>query len=109
MSQISPIPSNLVAPAAPESATGSLANTVTAPAAAPSSVTTPPKTSPAPAANPTPDQRLLIQETGELGVLVYTVVDRASGTVINQIPYKQVEELGAQDKYASGQVISTTA
>jgi uncharacterized FlaG/YvyC family protein len=44
-----------------------------------------------------------------MGVYVYTVIDRTSGTVIVQIPHMQVEKLANLDNYESGQVISTQA
>jgi hypothetical protein len=107
MSQISPIPGGAAA-TAPAADPVLHAAVGGATPSAPSQAAPAAKTA-APAAPPTPDQRLLIQETGQVGVFVYTVIDRSSGTVVAQIPYKQVVDLGGQGDYALGQIISTQA
>jgi hypothetical protein len=53
-------------------------------------------------------QRLVIQEGIEGGRLVYTVLDRASGTVMTQIPREEAENLAALADYEAGQVVDTT-
>jgi hypothetical protein len=66
---------------------------------------------PAPAAAPAsnPNQRLVIQETGEVGVFVYTVIDRTTGQVLTQLPCETILDLARQPDYAAGAVVSTTA
>jgi hypothetical protein len=72
--------------------------------------TAPAQPAPAPArTSASPDQRLVIQETGELGVFVYTILDRTSGRVITQLPCETVLDLARHPDYAAGQVVSTTA
>jgi uncharacterized FlaG/YvyC family protein len=51
----------------------------------------------------------MIQESGELGVFVYTILDRTTGQVINQIPFKAAVDMANHPDYAAGKVISTTA
>jgi uncharacterized FlaG/YvyC family protein len=51
----------------------------------------------------------LIQESGEVGVYVYTILDRTTGQVLSQLPCKVVLSLAQQDDYAAGKVISTSA
>jgi beta-lactamase class A len=96
MSQISPIAS----PAA--DSVGS--STPPAPPSAPAA----PTQSPATAATPEANQRLVIQESGEVGVFVYTILDRATGRVIVQLPRESVAEMARLSTYAAGQVITTT-
>ena len=63
----------------------------------------------APAPSSNPNQRLEIQETGEVGVFVYTVVDRTTGQVLTQLPCATVLNLARHPDYAAGKVVSTTA
>jgi len=67
----------------------------------------PAKASSAPAADP--DQRLVIQKGTEDGLFVYTILDRASGQVMLQIPYEDLTQLAARPEYEAGQVIDTKA
>jgi hypothetical protein len=100
MSQISPLPASQgqsVTPVAPSVTQPALAS---APPSAPA---------PAPAPAPESNQRLMIQESGELGVFIYTIMDRATGQVINQIPFTAAVDMGQKPDYAAGQVINTKA
>jgi hypothetical protein len=92
MSQISPI-----------------ADTAGSDAASAVGPTSPPATATnAPAHATDANQRLVIQESGELGVFVYTILDRTTGRVIVQIPRESVAEMARLSTYAAGQVITTT-
>ncbi len=97
MSQISPLP----APSGPPAAQ--------TPTSAPAPSPTAPPTAAAPDAASNANQRLMIQESGELGVFVYTILDRTTGQVINQIPFKAAVDMANHPDYAAGKVISTTA
>ena len=54
-------------------------------------------------------QRLTISEGPEAGVLIYTILDRASGRVLLQIPRVEVEQIATRPDYTAGTVIDTTA
>jgi hypothetical protein len=95
MSQISPLPALQGQPAAQVP--------TTTPAPPTASATAPPE------AASNSNQRLMIQESGEVGVFVYTILDRTTGQVINQIPFKAAVDLANHPDYAAGTVISTTA
>ena len=58
-----------------------------------------------PAANP--DTRLVIQEGTMAGLFIYTILDRASGQVMAQIPREDVQQLAARPDYEAGQVVDT--
>lgn len=92
MSQVIPLPTLSASPteAAPASPP--------APSASAGSATAPP-----PAARPPSDQRLVIQESGELGVLVYSIVDRATGEVLAQIPRAEAADMASRKDYTIGQ------
>jgi hypothetical protein len=94
MSQINPLPTP----------TGE----ATGPAATPKP-SSPPQAAPFPTATPELSQRLLIQESEELGVFIYTVIDRSTGQVVTQIPRESLSEIARQSDYSAGQVIITTA
>jgi hypothetical protein len=53
------------------------------------------------------DQRLVIREGVEDGLFIYTIIDRASGQVMAQIPREDVAKLAARPDYEAGQVIDT--
>jgi hypothetical protein len=53
------------------------------------------------------DQRLVIREGTEDGLFVYTILDRASGQVMAQIPREEVANLAARPDYQAGQVVNT--
>src|ERR1700761_4502110 len=55
------------------------------------------------------NQRLIIKEGAQAGVLIYTVLDRTSGEIVVQIPREMVIKLGSRDDYSAGQIISTEA
>jgi flagellar protein FlaG len=52
-------------------------------------------------------QRLVISEGAETGVYVYTILDRATGQVLVQIPREEVVRIAARPDYTAGQVIDT--
>ncbi|HEY4031906.1 MAG TPA: hypothetical protein VGM25_16290 [Caulobacteraceae bacterium] len=54
-----------------------------------------------------PDVRLLIQPATQAGLYIYTIIDRASGQVMTQIPHEDVKKLAANPDYEAGQVIDT--
>jgi flagellar protein FlaG len=53
------------------------------------------------------DQRLVIREGTEDGLFVYTILDRASGQVMMQIPREDLEQFAARPDYEAGQVVDT--
>jgi flagellar protein FlaG len=70
---------------------------------------------PAPAAEPdtaptaNPELRLVIQQVGDTGDFVYTVIDRISGQVVHQTPREEVAHMGERAGYAAGALIKTRA
>jgi flagellar protein FlaG len=52
-------------------------------------------------------QRLVISEGGTTGVYVYTILDRATGQVMVQIPREEVVRIAARPDYTAGQVLDT--
>jgi hypothetical protein len=75
----------------------------------------PSRRQPAPSAEPehpaAPDagQRLVIQELETTGEFVYTVIDRASGTVVARASREDVTRMGARPDYAAGSLIKAKA
>jgi len=61
---------------------------------------------PAPPADP--GQRLVIEETAD-GGLVYTVIDRASGTVVARTSRDDVAQMSGKPDYAAGALIRAKA
>ena len=53
------------------------------------------------------DQRLVIREGTEDGLFVYTILDRASGQVMMQIPREDLAKYAARPDYEAGQVVDT--
>ena len=53
------------------------------------------------------DQRLVIREGTEDGLFIYTILDRASGQVMAQIPREEAANLAARPDYEAGQVVDT--
>ncbi len=53
-------------------------------------------------------ERLVISEGGKTGDYVYTILDRATGQVLVQIPREEVLRIAARPDYTAGQVIDTT-
>jgi len=53
------------------------------------------------------DQRLVIREGTEDGLFVYTILDRASGKVVAQIPREDLANFAARPDYEAGQVVDT--
>lgn len=58
---------------------------------------------------PNADLRLIIEDTGEPGACVYTVLDRRTGRIVNQLPREEVLRLREQDDYAAGAVFKGEA
>ena len=54
-------------------------------------------------------QRLVIREGLEDGLFIYTILDRASGQVMVQIPREELSNFAARPDYEAGQVIDTKA
>jgi uncharacterized FlaG/YvyC family protein len=52
-------------------------------------------------------QRLVISEGATTGVYVYTILDRATGAVLVQIPREEVVRIAARPDYTAGQVLDT--
>jgi flagellar protein FlaG len=52
-------------------------------------------------------QRLVISEGATTGVYVYTILDRATGQVMVQIPREEVVRIAARPDYTAGQVLDT--
>jgi flagellar protein FlaG len=55
------------------------------------------------------DVRLIIEEAGEPGRYVYTIVDRRSGRIISQLPREEVLRLREQSDYAAGSLFKGEA
>jgi flagellar protein FlaG len=56
-----------------------------------------------------PEQRLVIQEIGDTGDFVYTVIDRASGQVVAKATRDEVAHMSERADYAAGSLIKTKA
>lgn len=68
-----------------------------------------PAPEPEPTAAPDPGQRLIIQELETTGDFVYTVIDRASGTVVARASREEVTRMGTRPDYAAGALIKAKA
>ncbi len=55
------------------------------------------------------DERLIIEEAGEPGRYVYTIVDRRSGRIISQLPREEVLKLREHSDYAAGSLFKGEA
>ena len=53
------------------------------------------------------EQRLVIREGTEDGLFIYTILDRASGQVMMQIPREDLAQYAARPDYEAGQVVDT--
>jgi flagellar protein FlaG len=53
------------------------------------------------------NQRLVIKEGADAGVLIYTILDRVTGEVLAQIPREEVVRISARPDYSAGRVIDT--
>ena len=51
--------------------------------------------------------QLVIKSGTQAGVFVYTILDRASGQVMAQIPREDVAKLAARPDYEAGQILDT--
>jgi hypothetical protein len=66
----------------------------------------------APAAkSPSPEQdvRLVIEEDRARAVLIYKLIDRATGEVISEVSRDDLMKMGADPLYTAGRVINTKA
>jgi len=61
------------------------------------------------ASRPNPEHRLIIQEVGDTGTFVYTVIDRVTGQVVHQTPREEVARMSERKDYAAGTLIKTRA
>ena len=52
-------------------------------------------------------QRLVISEGSKTGVYIYTILDRATGQVLVQIPREEVVRIASRPDYKAGKVIDT--
>ncbi len=75
-----------------------------------------PGSRPAPTPNPdfttppyNPEQRLVIQEDGDTGSFLYTVIDRVSGQVVLQSSREEVSRMSQRSDYAAGSLIKAKA
>ncbi len=55
------------------------------------------------------DLRLIIEETGEPGQYVYTVVDRRTGRIVSQLSREEVLRMRERASYAAGAVFDGMA
>jgi hypothetical protein len=55
------------------------------------------------------DIRLVIEEDGASGALLYKLIDRATGEVVSAISRDELIKMGADPLYSAGKVIDTTA
>jgi flagellar protein FlaG len=55
------------------------------------------------------DLRLIIEEAGQPGSYVYTIVDQRTGKIVSQLPRDEVLRLKEQANYASGAVFNGKA
>ena len=53
------------------------------------------------------DQRLVIREGTLDGLVVYNILDRATGQVLMQITREELAQLAARPDYEAGQVVDT--
>ncbi len=53
------------------------------------------------------NERLVIREGALAGVFIYTILDRASGRVMVQIPREEVMHIANRPDYSAGQVVDT--
>ena len=72
------------------------------------------QSAPTPQADPAappydPEQRLVIQEVGESGHYIYTVIDRTSGKVVAETTREEVARMSERADYAAGSLIKTRA
>ncbi len=63
--------------------------------------------SPPPADPDESPQRLIISEGEKTGVYIYTILDRATGQVLVQLPREEVVRIAARPDYSAGKVIDT--
>ena len=101
VTQLTTVPADLV---------GAQANPPPAPGAKPPAKTAPAAASTASSSSETSGdaaQRLVIKEGAQAGVLIYTILDRATGQVLVQIPREEVVHVATRPDYSAGRVIDT--
>ena len=62
-----------------------------------------------PEASQAADLRLVIEETGEPGQFVYTIIDRRTGRIVSRRARDEVLRLREDDGYAAGALFDGTA
>ena len=62
-----------------------------------------------PDATDQPDLRLMIEESGEAGGYVYTIVDRRTGKLVRRLSREEVLRLKEKSNYAAGAVFDGKA
>jgi hypothetical protein len=55
------------------------------------------------------EHRLIIQEVGDTGTFVYTVIDRVTGQTVHQTSREDVARMGERTDYTAGALIKTRA
>jgi hypothetical protein len=55
-----------------------------------------------------PGQRLIIQEVGDTGEFIYTVINRANGEIVAKSSREEVAQMGQKPDYAAGSLIRTS-
>ena len=56
-----------------------------------------------------PDLRLIIEETGEAGECVYTIVDRRTGRIVSRLSREELLRLREKSNYTAGTVFDGKA
>jgi hypothetical protein len=67
------------------------------------------QTAESPATAAPSEHRLIIQEVGDTGTFVYTVIDRVTGQTVHQTSREDVARMGERTDYAAGALIKTRA
>jgi flagellar protein FlaG len=113
ITQLNPVSSDLPAVTAPSASPGPTSpQTSSAPPASSKTSSTPGNAAVEPKSPPqqaNPAQRLVIQAGAQTGVFIYTILDRATGQVLVQIPREEVIQLSKRPDYSAGSVIDTKA
>ena len=64
---------------------------------------------PPPVQSESSDLGLIIQEAGQSGHYIYTVVDRRTGKIVSQLPREELLRMRDQPNYAAGSVFDSKA
>lgn len=98
-------------PPAPIDYSAAAAAPVPAPSAAPNTATTasapaPASATPAPAASPPEPTRVVVEPGANKAVLVFKLLDRATGTVLSEIPNQTPQQAADNPAYKSGALLN---